>query len=163
MVPLIVLIASFVLFALVGAAGAHPFTPWPAALRWALLVMFLLTASAHFTKTRVDLVRMVPRAFPNPGLLVTLTGFLELAGALGLIALLVAMFPANAHAARADVAGQTQHTTRAAAGDPDRLYGRDRTSRIRSRLNGRHFFIAPKEHCCRSAGFIAQPARSRKQ
>src|SRR5450631_175174 len=114
MVPLIVLIASFVLFALVGAAGAHPFTPWPAALRWALLVMFLLTASAHFTKTRVDLVRMVPRAFPNPGLLVTLTGFLELAGALGLlfpatrelaalglIALLVAMFPANAHAARA--------------------------------------------------------------
>jgi uncharacterized membrane protein len=117
MVPLIVLIASFVLFALVGAAGAHPFTPWPAALRWALLVMFLLTASAHFTKTRVDLVRMVPRAFPNPGLLVTLTGFLELAGALGLlfpatrelaalglIALLVAMFPANAHAARAGLA-----------------------------------------------------------
>jgi uncharacterized membrane protein len=114
MVPLIVLLASFVLFALVGAAGAHPFTPWPAALRWALLAMFLLTASAHFTKTRVDLMRMVPRAFPNPGLLVTLTGFLELAGALGLlypatrplaalglIALLVAMFPANAHAARA--------------------------------------------------------------
>jgi uncharacterized membrane protein len=114
MVPLTVLLASFVLFALVGAAGVHFFAPWPAALRWALVVMFLLTASAHFTKTRVDLVRMVPRAFPNPGLLVTLTGFLELAGALGLVvpatrtlaalglvALLVAMFPANAHAARA--------------------------------------------------------------
>ena len=96
MVPLIVLIASFVLFALVDAAGAPPFTPWPAALRWALLVMFLLTASAHFTKTRVDLVRMVPRAFPNPGLLVTLTGFLELAGALRLLFPTIANSPRSA-------------------------------------------------------------------
>jgi hypothetical protein len=32
---------------------------------------------------RADLVAMVPSAFPAPGLLVTFTGILELAGALG--------------------------------------------------------------------------------
>ena len=55
---------------------------------------------------------MVPPALPAPGLLVTVTGVLELAGAAGLLihrtapwaagglaALLVVMFPANIHAA----------------------------------------------------------------
>jgi uncharacterized membrane protein len=57
---------------------------------------------------------MVPRAFPRPEALVTLTGVLELLGALGLLLgrlaplaaaglslLLLALFPANVHAARA--------------------------------------------------------------
>jgi uncharacterized membrane protein len=60
-----------------------------------------------------DLIRMVPTSLPSPSLLVTLTGFFELTGAFGLlvpstaaaasyglIALLVAIFPANVHAAR---------------------------------------------------------------
>jgi uncharacterized membrane protein len=55
---------------------------------------------------------MVPPAMPNPGLLVTITGLLELAGAVGLLlpptapwaaggltALLVGLFPANVYAA----------------------------------------------------------------
>ena len=55
---------------------------------------------------------MVPPALPNPGLLVTITGLLELAGAVGLLrprtapwaaggltALLVGLFPANVYAA----------------------------------------------------------------
>jgi uncharacterized membrane protein len=58
---------------------------------------------------------MVPPQLPQAGLLVTLTGVLELAGAAGLvvpsyipagyglIALLVVMFPANVYAARARV------------------------------------------------------------
>jgi uncharacterized membrane protein len=59
------------------------------------------------------MTRMVPPGLPRPGLLVTLTGILELIGAAGLlvpglvrvsalalIALLVAMFPANIRAAR---------------------------------------------------------------
>ncbi|MGH7728514.1 MAG: DoxX family protein [Candidatus Binataceae bacterium] len=113
MAPLVVLLVSFAVFATLGAAGVGVFVPWPAALRFALLVMFLVTACAHFTKSRADLVRMVPPAFPNPELLVTLTGVLELAGAiglllpatrpaaaLGLIVLLLALFPANIHAAR---------------------------------------------------------------
>jgi uncharacterized membrane protein len=55
---------------------------------------------------------MVPPALPTPGLLITVTGVLELAGAVGLLlsrtapwaaaglsALLVVMFPANIYAA----------------------------------------------------------------
>lgn len=75
--------------------------------------MFLLTASAHWGKRRPDLIRMVPAAFPRPDLIVTITGLLELLGAVGLLlpamagtataclaALLVAMFSANVRAAQ---------------------------------------------------------------
>jgi uncharacterized membrane protein len=61
---------------------------------------------------REDLINMVPPALPEPALLVTITGILELAGAAGLLwrrtapwaaaglsALLVGMFPANVYAA----------------------------------------------------------------
>ena len=77
-----------------------------------LALMFLLTASAHFNRIRPDLVRMVPPSFPNPEFLVTVTGVAKFAGAVGLlmaatapwaayglIAMLVAMFPANVYAA----------------------------------------------------------------
>src|SRR5262245_54368494 len=59
---------------------------------------------------------MVPPSLPHPGALVTVTGIAELAGAVGLLGpavsrwaalglavLLVAMFPANIHAARGRV------------------------------------------------------------
>lgn len=75
--------------------------------------MFVFTGAAHFTKTREDLVRMVPPQFPSPAMLVSLTGVAELLGAIGLLIpglarwagwalalLLVAMFPANIYAAR---------------------------------------------------------------
>ena len=65
---------------------------------------------------REDLIRMVPRWLPYPRALVYLTGVFELAGAigllipslqrlagLGLVALLVAMFPANMNAASNDI------------------------------------------------------------
>jgi uncharacterized membrane protein len=69
---------------------------------------------SHFhPRTRPELIRMVPDSLPAPALLVSATGVLELLGAIGLlvpqaasaaayglIALLVAMFPANIHAAR---------------------------------------------------------------
>jgi uncharacterized membrane protein len=75
--------------------------------------MFLLTASAHWGKRRPDLIRMVPTSFPRPDFLVTVTGVLEILGAIGLMLpkvapyaalglafMLVAVFPANIHAAR---------------------------------------------------------------
>lgn len=87
---------------------------WVLFLRWALGCMFLLTASAHWGPMRADLVRMVPPAFPDPGLLVTISGIAEIAGAIGLwiprvarfaagglALLLIAVFPANVHAAHA--------------------------------------------------------------
>jgi uncharacterized membrane protein len=113
MIPLVVLAASFVVLRLLGFLGVHALASWVICLRGALAVMFLVTASAHWGAKRADLVRMVPPRFPNPGLMVTLTGIAEIAGALGLLLppaapwaatglalLLVAVFPANVHAAR---------------------------------------------------------------
>ena len=86
--------------------------PWPVALRGGLAALFTTTGLAHFMGMRAELIAMVPPALPNPGLLVTITGVLELAGALGLLlrptapwaagclaALLVALYPANVYAA----------------------------------------------------------------
>jgi uncharacterized membrane protein len=82
------------------------------ALRGGLAVMFVMTGVAHFIGMRAELVSMVPPGLPAPGLLVTVTGVLELAGAAGLLwartapwagaglaLLLVAVFPANVYAA----------------------------------------------------------------
>ncbi|MEO8185431.1 MAG: hypothetical protein ABI895_42020 [Deltaproteobacteria bacterium] len=117
MAPLVVLVGLFVGFFAVGLAGVSFFAGWVTPLRFALAGMFLLTASAHWGRRRPDLIRMVPPAFPRPGLLVTLTGLLEFLGAVGLLIpglapyaalglslLLLALFPANVHAARARLA-----------------------------------------------------------
>jgi uncharacterized membrane protein len=114
MAPFITLSGLFLVFLGLGAAGVHAFAEWTTCLRLALAGMFLLTASAHWGKRRPDLVRMVPPALPRPEVLVTLTGLLELLGAIGLLLrptaplaaaglslLLLALFPANVHAARA--------------------------------------------------------------
>jgi uncharacterized membrane protein len=89
---------------------------WLSALRVALAVMFLFTASAHWGRRRADLIRMVPPVFPRPELMVTVTGVLEIIGAIGLLItplapyaaigltmLLVGIFPANIRAAREDL------------------------------------------------------------
>lgn len=111
MIPLVVLTASFLILRALGALGLRPFRSTILCL--ALAAMFLLTVSAHFDGKRQDLVRMVPPGFPHPESLVTLTGLAEIAGAIGLLVprlapfaagglalLLLALFPANVHAAR---------------------------------------------------------------
>ncbi len=113
MVPFLVFVAATLVFRAAGAIGIHPLDAWIPCLRAGLSVMFLLTASAHWGKRRQDLIAMVPNVFPHPGLIVTITGILELAGAVGLLLpptaqaaavclalLLFAMFPANIRAAR---------------------------------------------------------------
>ncbi|MFZ0314155.1 MAG: DoxX family protein [Candidatus Korobacteraceae bacterium] len=112
MAVLIVLFGSLLLYRALGAMGIAALQTWQSCARFALATMFLFTATAHFTSTRKDLIAMVPPAFPRPDLLVTITGILEAAGALGLllaptrpwaawglILLLLAMFPANVSAA----------------------------------------------------------------
>ena len=110
MIPFIVLVVSFAVFFAITR-------DWFRAARYAFAVMFLLTAAAHFVPVqRADLVKMVPPSFPNPGLIVTITGVLEILGAIGLVVprtarpaagslavLLVAMFPANVYAAANDL------------------------------------------------------------
>lgn len=114
MAPIIALVVSFIVFRSLGFAGVDGLNGWGAALQPAVAAMFLLTASAHWGKRRADLVAMVPESFPNPGFIVSLTGWLEIAGAIGLLLpnpvsaaascglalLLVLMFPANVNAAR---------------------------------------------------------------
>lgn len=121
MAPLIVLVVSAIAFWLTGLAGVRIFRDPSLVLRAALALMFCLTASAHWGKRRPDLIRMVPPALPRPDWLVTITGMLELLGAVGLLVpntaraaciclavMLLALFPANVRAARQHltIAGQ---------------------------------------------------------
>ena len=118
MAPLIMMLAAWVVARVAGSAGVLPqVTSWTGALVFAFAAMFVFTAVSHFhPRTRPDLIRMVPASLPAPGFLVTATGLLELLGAIGLLVpqaraaaayalalLLVALFPANVHAARAGV------------------------------------------------------------
>ncbi len=116
MVPFLVLVSVALGARLAGQLGVRPLRAWPACVRLGLAAMFCVTAAAHFNSMRPDLVAMVPPGVPSPGLMVTVTGLCELAGAagllvprtrraaaLGLIVLLLAVLPANVHAARAGV------------------------------------------------------------
>jgi uncharacterized membrane protein len=74
--------------------------------------MFVFTGVAHFSKMKHDLARMIPSSFPQPMLIVCITGVCEFLGATGLliprsrslagiclILLLIGMFTANINAA----------------------------------------------------------------
>jgi uncharacterized membrane protein len=113
MIPFLVLLTTTLALRTLGAAGVAAMDNWTICLRGGLAAMFFLTASAHWGKRRPDLIRMVPTAFPRSDLIVTVTGCLEVLGAVGLLipatapaaaiclaALLMAMFPANVRAAR---------------------------------------------------------------
>lgn len=112
MAPFIALIAAFAFFRALGLVVPY-LADWQHALRSALGVMFLLTASAHWGKGRPDLVRMVPDRIGHAGFWVTLTGVAEIAIAAGLqlphlaalsaaiaVLMLCCLLPANVKAAR---------------------------------------------------------------
>lgn len=116
MTVLLILLVSWLIFRFLGNFGVPIFLSWHDSLPYALAVMFLFTSVAHFNRLRHDLARMIPDLFPAPLAIVYITGVLEIAGAIGLmlprarpaaayclIALLIAMFGANVHAARAGV------------------------------------------------------------
>jgi len=116
MVVLFVLVGSLLIFRGIGALGVEALATWSAATRYALAAMLVFTASAHFTRMKEDLVRMVPGWVPRPRAMVYFTGVCELCGAAGLvihslqhaagIALIIffiAVFPANVQAARTRV------------------------------------------------------------
>jgi uncharacterized membrane protein len=112
MAPLFVLIASTLLFRLVGFLGVSVLSNWRDATRFGLAVMFLFTGSTHFTSMKHDYAAMVPPPLTGQLWVIYLTGLLEIAGAIGLIVpqtkrlagiclllLLLALFPANIYAA----------------------------------------------------------------
>jgi uncharacterized membrane protein len=98
----------------IGWMGVHYVDNWPTAIAVGLATMFTMTGTAHFVPgMRRDLIAIVPPGLPAPALLVASTGVLELLGAVGLLfgptrsaaalclfLLMLAMFPANVHAAR---------------------------------------------------------------
>ena len=99
---------------LVGWLGVDYVDSWPAAIAVGLAAMFVMTGVAHFVNPlRRDMIAIVPPRLPAPGLLVTITGVLELLGAVGLLypptrvaaavslfVLMLVMFPANVYASR---------------------------------------------------------------
>jgi uncharacterized membrane protein len=115
MAPLICLVVVTLSARLAGWLGWNYAHGWPAAVAVGLAAMFVVTGAAHFAPPLRDgLIAIVPARLPAPGLLVTMTGALELLGAVGLLIpqtrvaaaaclalLMVAMFPANIYAAGA--------------------------------------------------------------
>lgn len=113
MISFIVLVFGMVLFRGLGFAGITAFQDWQMVIRFSLALMFAFTGLSHFTRTKNDMVKMVPPLFPRPLGLVYLTGVVEILGAIGLVALhglkglvgmclvllLLALFPANVYAA----------------------------------------------------------------
>ena len=99
---------------LVGWLGVDYVDSWPAAIAVGLAAMFVVTGVAHFVNPlRRDMIAIVPPRLPAAGLLVTITGVLELLGAAGLLypptrvaaavslfVLMLVMFPANVYASR---------------------------------------------------------------
>ncbi|GAB3738363.1 DoxX family protein [Microlunatus parietis] len=117
MEPFIALVAVTAILLLLGGVGVRPLRRWPVPLRGGLAAMFVLTGVSHFVGMREELISYVPPGLPEPALLITITGVLELAGAAGLLirrtaplaagclaALLITMFPANLYAALAGIA-----------------------------------------------------------
>jgi uncharacterized membrane protein len=114
MAPLITLLLSSIAARCIGWLGVGYVNSWTAAIAVGLAAMFILTGFAHFApRLRGDLIAIVPPRLPAPGYLVTITGLLELLGAVGLLlpvtrvaaavcllVLMLAMFPANVYAAR---------------------------------------------------------------
>lgn len=112
MAPLFVLATCFVLFRGLGRLGVRGLTSWRAAGRAASAAMFLFTGATHFSPMKSDYLAMTPPPLRERPWLISLTGALQVAGAVGLLLpatrrlagrclalLLVAMFPANAYAA----------------------------------------------------------------
>ena len=56
MLVLIVLLAAWLVFRAIGAAGVNVFASWQHSALYALAVMFVFTATAHFNKMKHDLV-----------------------------------------------------------------------------------------------------------
>lgn len=111
------LVAIMVAFFLWTEGRFRPFGRVQWLLRVLVVLPLLVSGIFHFTHTAA-FATMVPPIFPNPALCVLLTGFIEFAGAIGLLVpritrtastcialLMVAVFPANIYAAHRTVGG----------------------------------------------------------
>ena len=114
MAVIVTLVMSTLGARMAGWLGVYYLDGWPAAIAVGLAAMFVVTGVAHFVHPlRRDMIAIVPPRLPAPSLLVTITGVLELLGAVGLLypptqvaaagclfVLMLVMFPANVYASR---------------------------------------------------------------
>ena len=113
MAPLLVLVAGWLLLRAAGRLGVEQLSSWRSAGRGASAGMFMFTGATHFSAMKHDYAAMIPEPLPKSLRLIYLTGLLQIVGAIGLLipplrrlagiglaGQLVAMFPANAYAAR---------------------------------------------------------------
>ena len=114
MAVIVTLVLGTLAARLIGWLGVDYVDSWPQAVAVGLAAMFVMTGVAHFVPAmRRDMIAIVPPRLPAAGLLVTVTGALELLGAAGLLypptrvaaavclfVLMLVMFPANVYAAR---------------------------------------------------------------
>jgi uncharacterized membrane protein len=112
MAPLFVFMTVAAILRLLGALGVEQLASWRFAGRIGLAVTFLFTGATHFSSMRHDYAAMIPPPLTGSLWLISLTGMLEIVGAIGLlvprrqrvaaiclIVLLVALFPTNVYAA----------------------------------------------------------------
>lgn len=112
MAPFIILVLVTLAVVALRAAGVTRIPAWPFAVQCGVAAMFVATGLSHFVGMRDELIAMVPPAIPAPGVAVTVTGVLELAGAVGILwrrtalwaaggltLMLIGMYPANVYAA----------------------------------------------------------------
>ncbi|HZG53471.1 MAG TPA: DoxX family protein [Pyrinomonadaceae bacterium] len=115
---------SFLLLRGLGWLGVNCLKSWREVGCIALAILFLFTGATHFFDIKHDYAAMIPSPFPKSLWLIYLTGILQVAGAIGLllprirkiaglclIALLVALFPANVNAALNNVPFRGQPPT----------------------------------------------------
>jgi uncharacterized membrane protein len=114
MAVIVALVTGTFVARLGGWLGIDYVDSWPRAIAVGLAAMFAITGVAHFVPAmRRDMIAIVPPRLPAAGLLVTITGVLELVGAAGLLypptraaaavclfMLMLVMFPANVYASR---------------------------------------------------------------
>ena len=86
MAVIVTLVLGTLAARLIGWLGVDYVDSWPQAVAVGLAAMFVMTGVAHFVPAmRRDMIAIVPPRLPAAGLLVTVTGALELLGAAGLL------------------------------------------------------------------------------
>ena len=116
MAPLFVLVISLLLLRGLGSLGIRRLSSWREAGLVAVAITFVFTGATHFTGMKHDYAAMLPSPLSGSLGIIYLTGVLQIAGAVGLLAsrtrrlagiclvlLLLAMFPGNVYAALNEV------------------------------------------------------------
>ncbi|MEM7010758.1 MAG: DoxX family protein [Verrucomicrobiota bacterium] len=116
MIPFYLLLIAQMAFLVTGLAGVRYLQGYDRSTSAALALMFLFTGVTHFTPMKAEYLAMIPEPFPRDIWMIYLSGAFEISGAIGLLVpslrrwaaiglflLVLALTPANIHAAINDI------------------------------------------------------------